>query len=49
MTGPVMVTAEPQELFRAGGIGTVCAAAMQVTVDPPSAGKTNVGGVMVYV
>ncbi len=47
MTGPVMVTAEPQELFTAGGVGIVCAAAIQVTTDPPSAGKTNVGGVIV--
>jgi hypothetical protein len=42
-----MITALPQELFTAGGVGTVCAAAIQVTVDPPSAGKVNVGGVMV--
>ena len=39
--------AEPHELFTAGGVGTVCAAAIQATVDPPPAGKTNVGGVMV--
>ena len=49
MTGPVMVIAEPHELFRTGGIGTVCAAAIQATVDPPSAGSVNVGGVIVYV
>ena len=47
MTGPVIVIAEPHELFRTGGVGIVCASAMQVTVDPPSAGKTNVGGVIV--
>ena len=47
MTGPVMVMAEPQELFTTGGVGTVCAAAIQATVDPPFAGSVNVGGVMV--
>ena len=47
MTGPVMVMAAPQELFTVGGVGTVCAAAIQATVEPPSAGKVNVGGVMV--
>ena len=47
MIGPAIVIAEPQELFRTGGVGTVCAAAIQSTVEPPSAGKTNVGGVMV--
>ena len=46
MTGPVMVIAEPQELFTAGGVGTVRAAATHATVDPPFAGKVNVGGVM---
>ena len=42
-----MVIDEPHELFKAGGVGTVCAAAIQATVDPPSAGKANVGGEMV--
>ena len=46
-TGPVIATALPQELFRAGGIGTVCAVAIHATVDPPFAGNVNVGGVMV--
>ena len=49
MTGPVMVTALPQELFTADGVGTICAAAIQATVEPPPAGKINVGGVIVYV
>ena len=47
MTGPVIVMAEPHELFTAGGVGVTCAAAIQATVEPPSAGKVNVGGVMV--
>ena len=47
MTGPVMVTALPQELFTAGGDGTVCAAAIQMTVEPPPAGSVNVGGAIV--
>jgi hypothetical protein len=49
MAGPVIATAEPHELFIAGGVGTACASAIQATVDPPSTGKTNVGGVIVYV
>ena len=47
MTGPVIATALPQELFTAGGVGTVCAAAIQATVEPPFAGRINVDGVMV--
>ena len=47
MTGPVIVMADPHELFTAGGVGTVCASAIQATEELPSAGSVNVGGVMV--
>ena len=48
-TGPVIVAGAPQELFTAGGVGTVCAFAMQATVALPGAGAVIVGGVIVYV
>ena len=47
MTGPVMVMAEPQELFTAGGVGTVCASSDTSDGGTTIAGKVNVGGVMV--
>ena len=48
-TGPVMVNGAPQELLTTGGVGTTCASLMQGTVDPPAAGRVNVGGLIVYV
>ncbi len=39
----------PHELFTTGGVGTVCALLTHATVDPPLAGKVNVGGEIVYV
>ena len=47
MTGAEIVTAAPHELFTGGGVGSTCASAIQATVEPPGAGKVNVGGVMV--
>ena len=46
-TGPVTVSASPQELSTAGGVGTTCASSIQFTVEPPGAGMENVGGVIV--
>jgi hypothetical protein len=48
-TGPVIVNGSPQELFAAGGVGTICASSTQATVDPPGPGTEKVGGEMVYV
>ncbi len=48
-TGPVTVAGSPHELFTTGGVGTTCASLTQATVEPPSTGIANVGGVMVYV
>ena len=39
----------PHELVTAGGAGTVCASAIQGTVDEPAAGSVKVGGLIVYV
>ena len=46
-TGPVIVKGSPQELLTTGGVGTTWASMIQATVEPPAAGKVNVGGVMV--
>jgi hypothetical protein len=43
-TGPVMAKGAPHELVAAGGVGTTCALTIQATVEPPAAGKVNVGG-----
>ena len=43
-TGPVIASGVPQELLTFGGVGTACASATHATVDPPAAGKINVGG-----
>ncbi len=48
-TGPVLDNGAPHELLTTGGVGTVCAFAIQGTVDPPPAGIENVGGETVYV
>jgi hypothetical protein len=45
----VIVVGVPQELLTDGGVGTVCAFAIQGTVDPPGAGAVIVGGDIVYV
>ena len=47
ITGPVMVSGAPQELFTTGGVGGVCALMIQGTVEPPAAGGVNVGGEIV--
>jgi hypothetical protein len=49
ITGPVGAIGVPQELFTVGGVGTICASAIQATVELPPAGTVNVGGLMVYV
>jgi hypothetical protein len=46
-TGPVIDNGVPQELFTVGGVGGVCALLTQGTVEPPAAGKVNVGGLIV--
>jgi hypothetical protein len=46
-TGPVIVSGVPHELFTVGGVGTTCAFEIHATVDPPAAGKVNVGALMV--
>ena len=46
-TGPVGVMVAPQEFITVGGVGTVCALLTQGTLDPPAAGKENVGGLIV--
>jgi hypothetical protein len=48
-TGPVTVNGSPHELSTEGFDGTTWASAIQSTVALPAAGKTNVGGLMVYV
>ena len=45
--GPVGVIVAPQEFVTVGGVGTTCALLKQGTLDPPAAGKLNVGGLMV--
>jgi hypothetical protein len=47
ITGPVGVIGLPQLSFTLGGVGVVCAAAIQATVLPPGAGTVEVGGLMV--
>jgi len=42
-----MVAGVPQELFTVGGVGTTCAALIQVTVALPGAGAEIVGGEIV--
>ena len=49
MTGPVIVSGAPHELFTTGGVGTVCALLIHATVELPAAGIVIVGGEMVYV
>jgi hypothetical protein len=49
ITGPVTLAGAPQELFTVGGVGTVCAFAIQATVALPGAGALIVGGEIVYV
>lgn len=44
MTGPVIVSGVPQELFTTGGVGTTWALTIQATVELPAAGIVNVGG-----
>ena len=46
-TGPVGTTGTPHELFTVGGVGTVWALLIQATVEPPFAGRVNVGGLIV--
>jgi len=46
-TGPVIVNGAPHELLTTGGVGTVCAALIQATVDDPFAGIVYVGGLIV--
>ena len=46
-TGPVGVIGFPQLSFTFGGVGTVCAFAIQGTVDPPGAGKVKFEGLIV--
>lgn len=46
-TGPVIASGVPHELVTAGGVGTICASAIQGTVALPGAGNVNVGGVIV--
>jgi hypothetical protein len=41
------VIGAPQELVTVGGVGTTCASDKHGTVELPSAGTVNVGGVMV--
>ena len=48
-TGPVGTIGLPHELVTTGGVGTVWALVIHATVEPPAAGKVNVGGDMVYV
>jgi hypothetical protein len=48
-TGPVGVMVVPHELVTAGGVGGVCALAIQATVALPGAGALIVGGETVYV
>jgi hypothetical protein len=47
ITGPVMDAGSPHELFTVGGVGTVCASAIQATVALPGAGAEIVGGEIV--
>ena len=47
MTGPVMVMAEPQNYLQPVVLEPFAHRAIQATVEPPSAGKVNVGGVIV--
>jgi hypothetical protein len=39
----------PHELVTTGGVGTTCASLTHATVELPSGGKVNVGGLIVYV
>jgi hypothetical protein len=48
-TGPVTESGSPHELSTEGGVGTTCAFTIHGTVEPPFAGKLDVGGVTVYV
>ena len=48
-TGPVIVSGSPHELFTFGGVGIVCAFAIQTTVELPGEGILNVGGEIVNV
>jgi hypothetical protein len=48
-TGPVITSGVPHELLTTGGVGTTCALLIQATVEPPAAGRVNVGGEIVYV
>ena len=49
ITGPVIASGAPHELFTTGGVGTVWALLIQATVELPGTGIENVGGVIVYV
>ncbi len=46
-TGPVAVNGSPHELLADGGVGTTCASVIHATVELPSAGNEDVGGVIV--